>query len=108
SVLDDPAALLSHRAGAGRRAAVGGRGLLPAEALIVPAQASTRKQAPETAKRWRVLTAKVGLDGHDRGVKGVSRALRGAGAAVSCAGLRQTPEMGGEGASPEAGHAIGL
>jgi methylmalonyl-CoA mutase C-terminal domain/subunit len=60
----------------------------------VPAEAaSTRKRAADPAKRWRVLTAKVGLDGHDRGVKVVSRALRDAGVEVIYAGLRQTPEM---------------
>jgi len=41
----------------------------------------------------RVLTAKVGLDGHDRGIKVISRALRDAGVEVIYAGLRQTPEM---------------
>jgi methylmalonyl-CoA mutase C-terminal domain/subunit len=40
----------------------------------------------------RVLTAKVGLDGHDRGVKIVSRALRDAGMEVVYSGLHQTPE----------------
>ena len=49
--------------------------------------------ARDTQKQWRVLTAKVGLDGHDRGVKVVSRALRDAGVEVIYAGLRQTPEM---------------
>lgn len=41
----------------------------------------------------RVLVAKVGLDGHDRGVKIVARTLRDAGMEVIYAGLRQTPEM---------------
>lgn len=41
----------------------------------------------------RVLVAKVGLDGHDRGVKVVARTLRDAGMEVIYAGLRQTPEM---------------
>ena len=74
----------------------------------MPAQASTRKQAPETAKRWRVLTAKVGLDGHDRGVKVVSRALRDAGVEVIYAGLRQTPEMVVEAAIQADVDAIGV
>jgi len=47
--------------------------------------------ARDTQKQWRVLTAKVGLDGHDRGGKVVSRALRDAGVEVIYAGLRQTP-----------------
>ena len=41
----------------------------------------------------RVLVAKVGLDGHDRGVKVVARILRDAGMEVVYTGLRQTPEM---------------
>jgi methylmalonyl-CoA mutase C-terminal domain/subunit len=41
----------------------------------------------------RVLVAKVGLDGHDRGAKVVARTLRDAGMEVIYAGLRQTPEM---------------
>ena len=75
---------------------------MPAEA------ASTRKQAADPAKRWRVLTAKVGLDGHDRGVKVVSRALRDAGVEVIYAGLRQTPEMVVEAAIQEDVDAIGV
>jgi methylmalonyl-CoA mutase C-terminal domain/subunit len=56
----------------------------------------------------RVLTAKVGLDGHDRGVKVVSRALRDAGVEVIYAGLRQTPEMVVEAAIQEDVDAIGV
>jgi len=59
-------------------------------------------------KTWRVLTAKVGLDGHDRGVKVVSRALRDAGVEVIYAGLRQTPEMVIEAAIQEDVDAIGI
>ncbi|MBP1765081.1 MAG: methylmalonyl-CoA mutase [Firmicutes bacterium] len=44
-------------------------------------------------KRIRVLVAKPGLDGHDRGAKVVARALRDAGFEVIYTGLRQTPEM---------------
>lgn len=44
------------------------------------------------ARRIRVLIAKPGLDGHDRGAKVVARALRDAGMEVIYAGLRQTPE----------------
>ena len=43
--------------------------------------------------RIRVLVAKAGLDGHDRGVKAIARALRDAGMEVVYTGLRQTPEM---------------
>jgi methylmalonyl-CoA mutase C-terminal domain/subunit len=66
-----------------------------------------QKQRP-TTKKWRVLTAKVGLDGHDRGIKVVSRALRDAGVEVIYAGLRQTPEMVVEAAIQEDVDAIGI
>jgi methylmalonyl-CoA mutase C-terminal domain/subunit len=46
-----------------------------------------------TEKRIRVLVAKPGLDGHDRGAKVVARALRDAGMEVIYTGLRQTPEQ---------------
>ena len=46
-----------------------------------------------TATPLRVLIGKVGLDGHDRGVKLIARALRDAGMEVIYTGLRQTPEM---------------
>lgn len=45
------------------------------------------------AERFRILLAKPGLDGHDRGVKVVARALRDAGMEVIYTGLHQTPEM---------------
>ena len=47
----------------------------------------------ETGKKIRVLVAKPGLDGHDRGAKVIARALRDAGMEVIYTGLRQTPEM---------------
>ena len=47
----------------------------------------------ETGTRYRVLIAKPGLDGHDRGAKVVARALRDAGMEVIYTGLHQTPEM---------------
>jgi methylmalonyl-CoA mutase, C-terminal domain len=46
-----------------------------------------------TNKKIRVLIAKPGLDGHDRGAKVVARALRDAGMEVIYTGIRQTPEM---------------
>src|ERR1700741_2034626 len=46
-----------------------------------------------SAKKIRVLVAKPGLDGHDRGAKVIARALRDAGMEVIYTGLRQTPEM---------------
>jgi methylmalonyl-CoA mutase C-terminal domain/subunit len=56
----------------------------------------------------RVLVAKPGLDGHDRGAKVVARALRDAGMEVIYTGLRQTPEMIAEAALQEDVHVIGL
>ena len=52
-------------------------------------------------KRIRVLVAKPGLDGHDRGAKVVARALRDAGFEVVYTGLRQTPEQIAEAALQE-------
>ena len=56
----------------------------------------------------RVLVAKPGLDGHDRGAKVVARALRDAGMEVIYTGLRQTPEMIAESALQEDVDAIGI
>ncbi len=56
----------------------------------------------------RVLVAKPGLDGHDRGAKVVARALRDAGIEVVYTGLHQTPEMIVEAAIQEDVDAIGL
>src|SRR5437762_5119801 len=59
-------------------------------------------------KPVRIVLAKVGLDGHDRGVKVVARALRDAGYEVIYTGLRQTPEMVVEAALQEDAQVIGL
>lgn len=59
-------------------------------------------------RRIRVLIAKPGLDGHDRGAKVVARALRDAGMEVIYTGLRQTPEMIVSAAIQEDVDAIGL
>ena len=56
----------------------------------------------------RVLVAKPGLDGHDRGAKVVARALEDAGFDVTYTGIRQTPEMIAETASRKDVDAIGL
>jgi methylmalonyl-CoA mutase C-terminal domain/subunit len=56
----------------------------------------------------RVLIAKPGLDGHDRGAKIVARALRDAGMEVIYTGLRQTAEMIAEAALQEDVHIVGL
>jgi methylmalonyl-CoA mutase C-terminal domain/subunit len=61
-----------------------------------------------TEKRIRVLVAKPGLDGHDRGAKVIARALRDAGMEVIYTGLRQTPEQIINAALQEDVDAIGL
>jgi methylmalonyl-CoA mutase C-terminal domain/subunit len=59
-------------------------------------------------KKIRVLIAKPGLDGHDRGAKVIARALRDAGMEVIYTGLRQTPEMIASAALQEDVDVIGL
>lgn len=58
--------------------------------------------------RFRILVAKPGLDGHDRGAKIIARALRDAGMEVIYTGIRQTPEQIVQAALQEDVHAIGL
>ena len=67
-----------------------------------------KKTSPEQGRRIRVLVAKPGLDGHDRGAKVVARALRDAGMEVIYTGLRQTPEMIAEAALQEDVDVVGL
>src|SRR5512142_819103 len=62
----------------------------------------------DTQKRIRVIIAKPGLDGHDRGAKVIARALRDAGMEVIYTGLRQTPEQIVNAALQEDADAIGL
>ena len=59
-------------------------------------------------QKIRVLVAKPGLDGHDRGAKVVARALRDAGMEVIYTGIRQTPEMIAEAALQEDVDVVGL
>ena len=59
-------------------------------------------------RRIRVLIAKPGLDGHDRGAKVIARALRDAGMEVIYTGLRQTPDMIAEAALQEDVDIVGL
>lgn len=59
-------------------------------------------------RKIRVLIAKPGLDGHDRGAKVVARALRDAGMEVIYTGLRQTPEMIAQAALQEDADVVGL
>jgi methylmalonyl-CoA mutase C-terminal domain/subunit len=62
----------------------------------------------QPGRKIRVLVAKPGLDGHDRGAKVIARALRDAGMEVIYTGLRQTPEMIVEAALQEDVDIIGL
>jgi methylmalonyl-CoA mutase C-terminal domain/subunit len=64
--------------------------------------------AQTSIRRIRVLIAKPGLDGHDRGAKVVARALRDAGMEVIYTGLRQTPEQIVAAAQQEDVEAVGL
>ena len=59
-------------------------------------------------RRYRVVIAKPGLDGHDRGAKVIARALRDGGFEVIYTGLHQTPEQIAETALQEDADAVGL
>jgi len=67
-----------------------------------------QKQQENAQSRIRVLVAKPGLDGHDRGAKVIARALRDAGFEVVYTGLHQTPEMVVNAAVEEDVHVVGL
>ena len=70
---------------------------------------ATRTKAFKTkATPFKILIAKPGLDGHDRGALVVARALRDAGMEVVYTGLRQTPEQIVEAALQEDVHAVGI
>jgi len=62
----------------------------------------------EPARKIRIVVAKPGLDGHDRGAKIIARALRDAGMEVIYTGLHQTPEQIAETAIQEDADAVGL
>ena len=64
--------------------------------------------ASQEGRKLRILIAKPGLDGHDRGAKVVARALRDAGMEVIYTGIRQSPEMIAEAALQEDVDAVGL
>ena len=64
--------------------------------------------AAPTPRKLRILVAKPGLDGHDRGAKVIARALRDAGFEVIYTGLHQTPEMIARAAVQEDVDAVGL
>ena len=69
---------------------------------------SESKAENKAEKRVRILVAKPGLDGHDRGAKVVARALRDAGFEVIYTGLHQTPDMIAAAAVQEDVDAVGL
>ena len=64
--------------------------------------------SPPVKRTYRVVVAKPGLDGHDRGVKVIARALRDAGFEVIYTGLFQTPEQIAESVLQEDADAVGL
>ncbi len=69
---------------------------------------TNRESSPVKEQKIRVLVAKPGLDGHDRGAKVIARALREAGMEVIYTGLRQSPEMIIEAALQEDVDVVGL
>jgi methylmalonyl-CoA mutase C-terminal domain/subunit len=73
-----------------------------------PDQPEQREQREQATSPIRVVVAKPGLDGHDRGAKVVARALRDAGMEVVYTGLHQTPEQIVEAAIQEDADAVGL
>src|SRR5437868_6995505 len=77
--------------------------------MVAKTPSGTEEQAEGGAQtKIRVLIAKPGLDGHDRGAKVIARALRDAGMEVIYTGLHQTPEMIAEAALQEDVDAVGL
>ncbi|MDQ3706748.1 MAG: cobalamin B12-binding domain-containing protein [Chloroflexota bacterium] len=73
-----------------------------------PSELDEQVTSSEAGRKIRVLIAKPGLDGHDRGAKVIARALRDAGMEVIYTGLHQTPEMIAEAALQEDVDAVGL
>src|SRR5436309_6258224 len=67
-----------------------------------------RHMLPAVQRPYRVVVAKPGLDGHDRGIKVIARALRDAGFEVIYTGLYQSPEQVAEAALQEDADAVGL
>jgi methylmalonyl-CoA mutase, C-terminal domain len=72
------------------------------------ADTETAADRPATGRKIRVVVAKPGLDGHDRGAKIIARALRDAGMEVIYTGLHQTPEQIVETVIQEDADAVGL
>jgi methylmalonyl-CoA mutase, C-terminal domain len=80
--------------------------VVPDRAGFIKLRAMTPSAA--TARKIRVVVAKPGLDGHDRGAKIIARALRDAGMEVIYTGLHQTPEQIAETVIQEDADAVGL
>jgi methylmalonyl-CoA mutase C-terminal domain/subunit len=74
--------------------------------MVADTETATERPAP--ARKIRVVVAKPGLDGHDRGAKIIARALRDAGMEVIYTGLHQTPEQIVETVIQEDADAVGL
>jgi methylmalonyl-CoA mutase C-terminal domain/subunit len=74
----------------------------------MPEPADTAGPAEPSARKIRVVVAKPGLDGHDRGAKIIARALRDAGMEIIYTGLHQTPEQIVETVIQEDADAVGL
>jgi methylmalonyl-CoA mutase, C-terminal domain len=72
------------------------------------AATDTSADQPQSKRKIRVVVAKPGLDGHDRGAKIIARALRDAGMEVIYTGLHQTPEQIAETVIQEDADAVGL
>ena len=87
---------------------VSGPGRRLRRTTAVPVPGVARYSALMTESPLRVVVAKPGLDGHDRGAKVVARALRDAGVEVVYTGLHQTPEQIVEAAIQEDADAVGL
>ena len=75
---------------------------------MMQATTDTAAEKPESRRKIRVVVAKPGLDGHDRGAKIIARALRDAGMEVIYTGLHQTPEQIAETVIQEDADAVGL
>jgi methylmalonyl-CoA mutase C-terminal domain/subunit len=76
--------------------------------VTVASDTETARERPATGRKIRVVVAKPGLDGHDRGAKIIARALRDAGMEVIYTGLHQTPEQVVETVIQEDADAVGL
>src|SRR5688572_234812 len=82
---------------------------MPASSVLLSRTAPERRlPRPMEGRKIRVVVAKPGLDGHDRGAKIIARALRDAGMEVIYTGLHQTPEQIAETVIQEDADAVGL